>query len=80
MPYLEVGVVEVVGNIPAKHEELASFNEHRMKVAQTEQKLLVLVRLVTAVELLVANALIHALHVRLQTLQPHTDVSTIGLV
>ena len=67
--YLKVGVVEVVGNVPAQHQELASFNEHGVEVAQTEQELLVFVRLVTSVELLVTNTLIHSLHVCLQTLQ-----------
>jgi len=69
-PYLKVRVVEVVGDVPAQHQELATLDEHRVKVAQTEQQLLVLVRLVTAAELLVTNALIQSLHVRLQTLSP----------
>ena len=65
---LEVGVVEVVRDVPAKHQELATFDEYRVEVAQTEQQLLVLVRLVAAIELCVADALVHPLHVRLQPL------------
>ena len=39
--YLKVGVVELVGNVPAEHEELPSLEEHRVEEAQREQQLLV---------------------------------------
>lgn len=74
MSDLKVGVVEVVRNVPAKHQELAALNEHRVEVAETEQQLLVLVWLVAAGELRVTDALVQSLHVRLQTL--HADISS----
>ena len=43
-----------------------------MKVAEAEQQLLVLVGLVTAIELLVTDTLVHSLHVSLQTLDTQT--------
>jgi len=70
--YLKVGVIEVIGDVPAQHEELASFNEHRVEIAETEEQLLVFIRLVTTIELLITNTLIHSLHVCLQTLHSHT--------
>lgn len=66
--HLKVRVVEVVRNVPSEHEELATFYEDRVEVAETEEKFLVLVRFMAAVELLVTNTLVHALYVSLQAL------------
>ena len=65
---LEVGVVEVVLDVPAEHEELASLDEDRVEVDQTEQQLLVLLGAVTSSELLLVHSRVHALHVRLESL------------
>ena len=77
--HLEVRVVEVVRDVPAKHQELAALNQHGVEVAQAEQELLVFVRLVTTIKLEVAHTLIHPLHVRLQTLQLDIRVINDGL-
>jgi len=43
-----------------------------VEIAETEEQFLVFVRLVTTIELLVTDTLIHSLHVRLQTLHSQT--------
>ena len=39
--HLEVGVVELVRDVPAQHAELASLKQHRVEEAEREQQLLV---------------------------------------
>jgi hypothetical protein len=68
--YLEVGIVEVVQNVPAKHQKLAAFNEDRVEEAQRKQQLLVFVWFVTPSELLVSDSLIQTFHIRFQALHP----------
>ena len=38
---LEVGVVELVGDVPAEHAELAPLQQHRVEKTERKQQLLV---------------------------------------
>ena len=39
--YLEVRIVELVGNVPTQHQELSTFQKNRVEEAEREEKLLV---------------------------------------
>ena len=66
---LKVGVVELVGDVPSEHEELASFEEDGVEIAEAEEQLAVLLLSVAAGELLLRDEAIQALQVSLQALQ-----------
>ncbi len=74
--HLEVGVVEVVGDVPAEHEELAALDQRGVEVGEAEEQLLVAVRAVAARELLLRHQVVQPLDVRLQTLQQQCRIRT----
>mmetsp|Transcript_29052 Transcript_29052/g.63632 ORF Transcript_29052/g.63632 Transcript_29052/m.63632 type:complete len:303 (+) Transcript_29052:1298-2206(+) len=65
---LEVGVVEVVGDVPAEVSELAPIDEHRVEPAHGVEQLLVLGRLAACLELALGHVVHQPRHVGLETL------------
>lgn len=63
---IKVGVVEVVGDIPAQSQELASLQQHRVKEAEREQEALVWHPLLAFLELLLCHVSVQALQVGLE--------------
>ena len=66
--YLKVGVVELVGDVPSKHKELPPLQQDGVEETDTEEQLPVLLRSLTAQELLVCHQVVQTLHVTFQTL------------
>ncbi len=65
---LKVGVVEIVGDVPAEREELAALEQHGVKECEAEEQLLVARGPVAARELVLRDQVVQPLHVRLQAL------------
>lgn len=72
---LKVGVVELVGDVPAQHEELSSLQQHRVEVAEGEEKLLVLLWLMAASELSIRHHVVQTLQVGFQPLLEKSESS-----
>ena len=68
LSYLKIGIVEAVVDVPAEVEELLPLEQNRVKEAQTEEELLVLVGLLAYVELGVGHLGVEALGVGLDAL------------
>jgi hypothetical protein len=66
--HLEIGIVEIVRDIPPQIEELAPVDEHGVEPAHGVEQLLVLEGLAARVELLVAHVVDQPRHVRLEAL------------
>ena len=75
--YLKVRVVELVGNVPAQHEELLSLQQDRVEVTQAEEELAVSLRSMTAGELLFRYVVVQTLQICLQTLTTNPEMNYI---
>lgn len=79
MSHLKVGVVELVGDVPAEHQELLSFQQDRVEETEAEEQLLVLVWPVTPVKLLLCHQVVQTLQVGLQALGEKTNMSRVHM-